>query len=185
MFKNCRLIIVGMMCMTNSFVSFAVSPEQIQAASEFSIEGVGFQTTLTSFKTKFTQAKEIESESEPEFGVMFYRIDTTANTDGIDVIFYNNKVMELRVWYFPSRINSVFGTWTIIGEKLVKKIGHADEGNQGTTNKDIASLTWRIPEAKRYFNIKVTISKLLLKAVNMELYEECTNLKNSKANVGF
>lgn len=172
--------------MLSSF-SFGATPEQLAAARDFAIEGIGLNTTVTSFKAKYPSAELIADESDTACNMVFYRVDSTSSTDGIDVKFFSGKVLEIRAWYFPSRVNKTFGTWGVIAEKLVQKIGKADEVKEGNDDDNvIARIFWRFPdEVNRYFAMDVTTERVLLVATNLLQYKKYLELKKSKADVGF
>lgn len=168
-----------------STISFSRTPEEIAAAREFTVENIGFSNTISLLKSKYPDAQIVQEESDSACNLVFYRIDSTNSTDGLDISFYKGKILELRAWYFPERVHGSFGSWDVIAEKLVSKIGKAEDVKQGKGEDDIAEITWRIPEAKRYFRLEVTTKRVLLQIVNTDLLKQYKDLKKLKGNAGF
>ena len=154
-------------------------------AKSFSIEGVKLGMTIDDFKKLFPAAEPLSDLSDTVNNKQGFRVDSTANTDGIDAAFFEGKLFDCYVWYMPSRLNKMGGDETILN-KLVEKFGKANADSKGYDGENSKlELHWRIPEADFYCSFMATPNKSTMNITDTAAFKKFMELKAKKANVGF
>ncbi len=164
------------------------TPEQVKAAREFTVEGVGFNATPQTIRAKWPTATSVPKQSNPQIGLECIRVEGTANTDGIDFFFLDGKLMNMLVWYFPSR-TSKMGSWSTIAEKVVARLGKADVDSKGldqdSKSKEICEYDWVIEDAERWVRLHVTTEFSVLKVWDREVARKKLAKEKATAETGF
>ena len=162
--------------------------EQVKAAKEFTIEGVGLDATPQTIRAKWPTATSVPKESNPKIGQELIRVDRTANTDGIDFDFLDGKLMSMSVFYFPGRTNKM-GGWSTISEKIVARLGKADADSTGmdydSNSKVICEYHWIVEDAERAVRLYVTKELALLRILDRELARKKIAKEKATAETGF
>lgn len=165
-------------------ITLGYTEKELAAARDFSIEGIDFSTTVSTLKKNYPDAFIVSEESDPARNMYLYRIRSTLYTDGIDVMFFFNKVGIIETTYLTERINNTFGSWDAIVSNLERKIGKANS-SEGETDEDQATKVWKIPESNRLFVVEKRILSVHLSAINIELYSKYMALVKGKGEMGF
>lgn len=164
------------------------TPEQIKAAKDFMIEGIGFSATPQTIRAKWQFAKTVEKESNPKIGFEVLRVGETPNTDGIDFCFLDGKLMQMWVWYAPQRLNKI-GGWDVILDRLIKKFGKGDADSKGTKvdteDGEVYQIDWVIPEAERWVRYDVKKKVAVLQIWDREVARKKEAKEKATAETGF
>ncbi len=164
------------------------TPEQIKAAKEFTVEGIGFSATPQTIRTKWPTAERVAEESNAKLGLEVLRVDSTPNTDGVDFHFLDGRLMKMQVWYFPERVKKMGGYLTV-AEKLVTRLGKADAdskgGNVDESEGEICQFDWVIPEAERWIRYHVTKKVAVLSVWDREVARKKEAKEKASADTGF
>lgn len=161
------------------------TPEQIKAAKEFTVEGIGFSATPQTIRTKWPSAERVAKECDAKLGWETLRVGKTPNTDGIDFSFLDGKLVLMWVWYFPERTNQM-GGWEVIPRRIVDKLGKAEAGsNEGKDEDEIFRADWVIPEANRFIRFIAEKKRSILIIVDREMQKQLEQKRQAAANTGF
>jgi hypothetical protein len=188
----------GMLVVTASAIALAAcsvvahaadkTPEQIKAAKEFIIEGIGFSATPQTIRTKWPNAERVAKESNSKIGVEVLFVSETQNTDAMQFTFLDGKLMKIQALYQPARVKKM-GGWETIAEKLVAKLGKADADSEviddDPKSEKIADFDWVIPEAERWFSYVVSKKSALLTICDIELARKKEAKEKAAADTGF
>jgi hypothetical protein len=164
------------------------TPEQIKAAKEFAVEGIGFTATPQTIRAKWPQTERVAEDSNPKIGLEVLLVPETQNTDGIQFTFLDGKLMQIFVLYLPARVKKM-GGWTTIAEKVVARLGKADADSKGVDrdpkSDKVADFDWVIPEAERWFQYKVNTDAAALIIWDREVARKKEAKEKAVAETGF
>jgi len=186
-----RLTVVGALVLscvlrlTNCYAEDR-TPEQIKAAKDFSVEGMNFMnTTLQAIRTKWPGASRYEKECDAKIGWETWRVDKTANTDGIDFSFVDGKLVSMWVWYFRQRTDKMGGL-DVIPQRVKDKLGLADVAKRDAEDDELARFDWVIPDANRFIRLIIfKDQKTTLYIVDRNLRNVLEEKQKATANTGF
>ena len=160
--------------------------EQINAAKDFGVEGMNFtNTTPQTIRNKWASAARYEKECDAKIGWETWRVDKTANTDGIDFSFVNGKLESMWVWYFRQRIDKM-GGFEVFPKRITDKLGKPDKGQRNAEEGELLRFDWVIPEASRFIRlIWYKDQKTTLYIVDRNLRNALEEKQKASANTGF
>jgi hypothetical protein len=92
-----------------------VKEQQIANAREFNVEGIRLGMSEDEFLRILPQAIKTGSPSGEAGESVEFKTANTPKTDGIEGVFVNGKVTQIKVWYGPNRLNDNGGNQAIIG----------------------------------------------------------------------
>lgn len=134
------------------------TPAQVQAARQFTFEGVGLAMSRTAFLEKYPAAQPLEAQSNAKAGIQCYRLDKLQSADVADFLFLDDVLYEVTVFYTSTRLKEMGGE-TIPFKKLVQKLGPQDKDSPGISKKDgqnVFSARWSFSEIRTRINFMAT-----------------------------
>jgi hypothetical protein len=152
-------------------------------ARSFVLDGVRLGMPESEFLRLFPGARPFDELTERESGTTALRVDETQNSDGIDAVFYEEKLLEFYVWYFPQRVNAMGGDRAILA-RLVEKFGKAGPKSNHDSDTD-ARLVWRIEKADFFLQMIIKKDKTIINVTDMLAHTRRTNSLRDSANPGF
>ena len=158
------------------------TPDQIKAAKEFAVEGIGFGVNPQTIRVKWPNVKRVAESSDSKIAWETLRVPDTTNTDGIDFEFLEGKLVSMVVWYFPDRVSRM-GGWEILPERIQGKLGLADSLEKA--DAEIFRADWVIPEANRFVRLVVENKKAFMVITDRDAKEQVIHKKQSSASTGF
>jgi len=125
--------------------------EQIQAAADFTFEGVTLGMSLEAFLAKYPKAELGEDESNVKVGVKSYRVHELETADSARYVFLDDVLFQVSAFYSPERLKEMGGD-TIPLRKLVQKFGKQDKNSPGVTRQNgeqTFTAKWDFPTQRR------------------------------------
>jgi hypothetical protein len=104
--------------------------DQIQAAKEFSFEGITLGMSLENFLEKYPAARLQPDESNDKVGHKSYRVEALETADAAQYQFLDDVLFQVTAFYTPARLTEMGGA-TIPLRKLVQKLGKQDKNSPG------------------------------------------------------
>jgi hypothetical protein len=162
----------------------AETPHEAEAnARSFVLDGVRLGMPESEFLRLFPDARPFDELTAHEAETIALRVDETQNTDGIDAAFYEGKLLEFYVWYFPRRVNAMGGDRAILG-RLVEKFGKAGPTSNYDSDTD-ARLVWRLEEANFFLQMIIKKDKTVINVTDMLAHTRRSNSMRDSPNPGF
>lgn len=182
--KKILTLILAVLINTSLCFADYFSAEKVKAAQDFKIEGVYLGMTKDEFLKKFQNVDRLPDLTDQATGSQGIRVHKTQKTDGIDVAFWNDKAIDIYVWYGEDRIESMGGSSTLIN-RLVDLFGKADADSKGVIDDNTAAIKWRIDEANFYCQLAITADAIRINYTDTEAYSKRKEIKAKKADPGF
>lgn len=182
-----KLLTAGLILATSMMVSVASSNDQItekvSAAKAFKIEGVKLGMSKADFLQLFPAAKKDDELTDVASGAYGFEVESTPKTDGINAVFYNDKLVELFVFYSPKRIKEMGGE-LILPTKLVKLFGKGDPDSKGVVG-EVQQIQWKIDEADFWCEFSANPKYTRINITDTKAYKEWQKKKAEIADPGF
>ena len=172
--------------------------EKDKAAETFAIDGIDFNTTVTSFRQRWPGARLVESESDKAHGQEAWTV-TKDRGDTLTATFVDGKVMSLYAEYSMLTLQQGGGWKSLLLWKLWKQFGPEDSqsaredptrlanqpGVKGTGV--VAHYKWQINSTHRFIQLLAYQyeSRADVLVVNTEIYQKLQAKKGKAVNVGF
>ena len=157
--------------------------DNVANARSFALDGVRLGMSQTEFLGLFPGARPLGELTEQESGTTGLRVDETQNTDGIDAAFYEGKLLEFYVWYFPQRVNEMGGDRAILA-RLVEKFGKAGPDSEYDSDTD-ARLVWRMEAANFFLQMIIKKNKTVINVTDMLAHTRRSNGRCDSPSPGF
>lgn len=163
--------------LTLTLCSTLSAQDRVRSAKDFSFEGIGFSTSLDSFKKAKPEATDISKSDDKKKGVSFMSVGKNAAGTTAIFCFLDQDLYAIKLNYNSSIIKP-----RLIIERFEGALGKPDSKEPGTNPKRIIYI-WNVKEANRNITVHDVYKETWVEVADNKL-EDKLDERIKKARTG-
>lgn len=134
------LLAIALLVPTLGWTQALRTPEQIQAAKDWSFQGIKLGTSLTTVRQLWPGLKKDKNAGTTD---VYLSLTPNKGADGLQVTFVADRLVDMRIYYSADRLSKIGGIGTLAG-RLRDLFGPADSNSPGskTGNASVWGELW-------------------------------------------
>lgn len=166
------------------FITTLCFAESNALIKDYVIHGVKLGSTIKQVQKVFPDGEYVATASNPSLGISVYVVGSSKICDGALFYFLNDTLYQIRLGYFPARVNNI-GGWTVLLNALKRKYGQYANNSPGETDSSstIAAFYWK--SARGNFEIDLTVTPKVATVDFIDVRKEKEIQSETTKSMGF
>ncbi len=153
------------------------TPEAVQAARDFSIDGLKLGMTPKEVRTVGTKLTRDPEFDCPEAKLVAYKVEVPKGPDYLVLFFFDGKLYKMNVGYLAETLKEI-GSWRTIYHRMVADLGTSQEPEESVATSHQAN--WQFYKLERHFYFDSSSDTVFLTATDKVAAREVARLRKTK-----